>query len=162
MVQLEKVIKHALGGNHNSVRKTFLLLDSHNKGYITVQDIFAAVSQHSDLEIDYDDLKKLVMDHDKYFKKGKLNYADFTGWIGGSIQQPEGFYFRHDSRKNPSFDVNQEKLEKNKGMDRELAAKTLMRGSVFKKVVGKFKEQWKSVRKAYCDLDMKKTGQITR
>jgi hypothetical protein len=65
------------------VCKTFLKLDSKNKGYITVQDIYAAVIPHQD--VDYDDLKKLVIDNDNTFHQGKLNYADFTGWIGKSI-----------------------------------------------------------------------------
>lgn len=57
----------------------------------------------SDLKIEYDDLKKLIQDKDSH-RQGKLNYADFSRWIGSTINQPEGFYFRHDSCKNPQFD----------------------------------------------------------
>lgn len=36
--------------------------------------------------------------------KGRLGYADFSKWVGNSIHQSEGFYFRHDSVKNPAYE----------------------------------------------------------
>jgi len=39
-------------------------------------------------------------------KRGKLGYSDFSKWVGNSIHQSEGFYFRHDSIKNPQFEQN--------------------------------------------------------
>jgi len=59
----------------------------------------------NDDKIDYDDLKKLITDKDSQ-KKGMLNYSDFSRWIGSTINQSEGFYFRHDSIKNPQYDYN--------------------------------------------------------
>lgn len=59
---LDDNIKNVLSKNKTSVRRTFLKLDSNNKGYITVQDIFAAVCTH--FKIDYNDLKKLVKEKD--------------------------------------------------------------------------------------------------
>ena len=38
------------------------------------------------------------------FKKGNLCYADFSKWMGSAIHHSEGFYFRHDSIKNPVFE----------------------------------------------------------
>lgn len=29
---------------------------------------------------------------------------DFSKWLGNSIHQSEGFYFRHDSIKNPQYE----------------------------------------------------------
>ena len=40
-------------------------------------------------------------------KKGCLSYADFSKWMGVVIHQSEGFYFRHDSIKNPPFEEHQ-------------------------------------------------------
>jgi hypothetical protein len=37
-------------------------------------------------------------------KQGTLGYADFSKWVGNSIHQSEGFYFRHDSVKNPHYE----------------------------------------------------------
>ena len=39
-------------------------------------------------------------------KRGLLNYADFSRWMGVAIHQSEGFYFRHDSIKNTAFEEN--------------------------------------------------------
>jgi hypothetical protein len=46
------------------------------------------------------DLKKLMIEKDSK-KVGKLNYEDFSSWVGNSIHQSEGFFFRHDSNINP-------------------------------------------------------------
>lgn len=35
-----------------------------------------------------------------------LNYADFSRWMGVAIHQSEGFYFRHDSIRNPPYEDN--------------------------------------------------------
>lgn len=65
---------------------------------MTVEDLLQYFG--SDMNIDYNDLKKLITDKDSK-KKGQLNYSDFSKWIGSTINQAEGFYFRHDSWKNP-------------------------------------------------------------
>jgi hypothetical protein len=92
------------------VRKAFLALDSDYDGYITIEDMLRYFG--SDLKIEYDDLKKLMRDKDSK-KKGRLNYSDFSRWIGFTINQSEGFYFRHDSWKNPGFENNLVKYNKN-------------------------------------------------
>jgi hypothetical protein len=51
-------------------------------------------------EFDFKDLSKLIIDKDSK-RQGKISYADFSKWMGGVIHQSEGFYFRHDSMKNP-------------------------------------------------------------
>ena len=37
-------------------------------------------------------------------KQGKLSYTDFSKWVGNCIHSSEGFYFRHDSVKNPFYE----------------------------------------------------------
>jgi hypothetical protein len=37
-------------------------------------------------------------------KRGKLGYTDFSKWVGNCIHSSEGFYFRHDSVKNPLYE----------------------------------------------------------
>lgn len=83
-----------------SVRQAFLALDSDHDGYITVEDLLRKFGDFADLN--FNDLKKLV--HAKASKCGKISYEDFSSWVGGVIQQSEGFYFRHDSVKNPGYD----------------------------------------------------------
>jgi hypothetical protein len=38
-----------------------------------------------------------------------MNYTEFSSWMGPSIQQSEGFYFRHDSIRNPQYEAFEEK-----------------------------------------------------
>ena len=88
--------------NHfDSVRKAFLYLDQDHDGYVTVDEFWKVFGELSD--INYNDLKKLVRARDSS-GQGRINYEDFSSWVGGSIHQSEGFYFRHDSIKNPWYE----------------------------------------------------------
>jgi Ca2+-binding EF-hand superfamily protein len=95
---VEKILKDKFSNNWESVRKAFLALDTDYDGYITVEDILRYFGQEKDL--DYNDLKKLIQDKDSK-KQGKIGYTDFSKWVGNTIHLSEGFYFRHDSIKNP-------------------------------------------------------------
>ena len=78
----------------------------------------------------------------------------------------EGFYFRHDSIRNPQFDeriANNEK--KNYDKQRQLATESLTNeeinpGNLEKTVLEKIKFQWKTLRKAFMDLNTEKSGCI--
>lgn len=94
---------------YESVRKAFLELDSDRDGFITIEDILKQFGNEKDLV--YNDLKKLIIEKDTK-RIGKLNYTDFSKWLGGSIHMSESFYFRHDSIKNPGFDASQDKSKK--------------------------------------------------
>lgn len=96
--RLEKILKDKFSNNWESVRKAFLALDTDYDGYITVEDILRYFG--SDKDFSYNDLKKLITDKDSK-KVGKIGYTDFSKWVGNSIHMSEGFYFRHDSIKNP-------------------------------------------------------------
>lgn len=96
--KLDQRLKIKFGNCFESVRKAFLLLDQDYDGYITVEDILKYFGNEKDL--DFNDLKKLLVDMDSK-KKGRINYMDFSKWLGNAIHQSEGFYFRHDSIKNP-------------------------------------------------------------
>lgn len=88
------------------MRKAFLALDLDHDGFITTEDILKYFGNEKD--INYADLKKLM--EDKASKtKGKISYYDFSKWLGSAIHMSEGFYFRHDSIKNPIYEIMQEK-----------------------------------------------------
>lgn len=95
---LEAILKEKFSKNWESVRKAFLDLDGDYDGFITVEDILRHFGQDKDLN--YNDLKKIITDKDSK-KIGKIGYSDFSKWVGNTIHQSEGFYFRHDSIKNP-------------------------------------------------------------
>jgi len=73
-------------------------LDQNHDGLIEKDDI---LRYFGDDEIDQRDLQKLL--HQKS-TSGNLKYTAFTSWVGESIHHREGFYFRHDSMKNPRFE----------------------------------------------------------
>ena len=94
------------------MRKAFLGLDTDYDGFITVEDILRnfgdqttaqAKEKVSGSGINFNDLKKLIMEKDST-KTGKLGYTDFSKWVGNCIHSSEGFYFRHDSVKNPLYE----------------------------------------------------------
>lgn len=54
----------------------------------------------NETDLNFKDLNKLIQSKDTN-NQGKLSYMDFSKWLGNSIHMSEGFYFRHDSIKNP-------------------------------------------------------------
>jgi len=62
------------------VRKAFLDLDQDHDGFVTGKDILRFFGQSTN-EIDFDDLMKIIKDQDSK-KRGMLNYADFSKWMG--------------------------------------------------------------------------------
>jgi len=102
LARLEELIKVKLANNWVSVRKAFLDLDADYDGFVTVEDMVRVLGGE---EMDFKDLVKLINDKDQK-KQGKISYTDFSKWLGGVIQQSEGFYFRHDSHRNPQYDKN--------------------------------------------------------
>lgn len=99
--KLEQKLKLKFSNSFESVRKAFLELDSDRDGFITIEDILKHFGNERDLM--FNDMKKLMVDKDSK-KQGKLNYPDFSKWLGGHIHMSESFYFRHDSVKNPGYD----------------------------------------------------------
>ena len=94
------------------MRKAFLGLDTDYDGFITVEDILRNFGDQTTGQnkekirgsgINFNDLKKLIMEKDST-KRGKLGYTDFSKWVGNCIHSSEGFYFRHDSVKNPLYE----------------------------------------------------------
>lgn len=98
LIKLETRLKTKFSNCFESVRKAFLALDSDYDGYITVEDILKYFGNETDLN--FNDLKKLIVDKD-HKREGRLGYMDFSKWLGNAIHMSEGFYFRHDSIKNP-------------------------------------------------------------
>jgi gamma-glutamyltranspeptidase len=94
-------------------------------------------------------------------RKAKLNYTDFSKWLGGSIHMSESFYFRHDSIKNPGYDRAVEKLKKEADNIRK-ASDYFYKGDIEQKILDKVKFQWKTLRKAFGDLNVEKTGFISK
>jgi Ca2+-binding EF-hand superfamily protein len=110
--RLEKFLKDKFTMNWDSVRKCFLDLDTDYDGYITAEDIVRYFGSVSENDIPFQDLKKLMLDKEAPggTLSGKLSYKDFSSWVGNFIHSVQGFYFRHDSIKNPPFERRQMKF----------------------------------------------------
>ena len=132
-------------------------LDTDYDGYITVEDILRYFGQDNK-EFAFNDLKKLIMEKDST-KRGKLGYTDFSKWVGNSIHQSEGFYFRHDSVKNPQYEQNLE-TQNIRNLLKKDPCKTLTLENLDKTIIDKIKTQWKTIRKAFIDLNKQKSGFI--
>lgn len=131
-----------------------MTLDEDYNGTIGIDDLLRYFG--SDLKMDFNDLKKILKDKDSN-GKGRLNYSDFSKWIGSTINQSEGFYFRHDSWKNPGFEKNLLKYNKNfeSIQPSNIAANS---EDLEAKVLSKIQFQWKTLRKAFTNLNFDKTG----
>lgn len=128
------MLKNKFSNQWESVRKAFLALDGDYDGFITVEDILRHFGQKKDFN--YNDLKKIIMDKDSK-KLGKIGYSDFSKWLGNTIHQSEGFYFRHDSIKNPQYDKQVEKDNNNLGHSKQVASQILIDQNLEKTVLDK-------------------------
>ena len=84
---------------------------------------------------------------------GRLTYADFSKWVGNRIHNLASFIFRHDSKRNPSYEQHLKKQEQRKGRDKKMAAEALMADDVLDRLVEKMRQQWKTVKKAFHDFN---------
>jgi hypothetical protein len=125
LVALESRLKIKFSSCFESVRKAFLQLDQDYDGFITIEDILKYFGNEKDLN--YDDLTKLIQEKDST-GIGRINYQDFSKWLGSAIHMSEGFVFRHDSVKNPMFELNDLREERRKGTDRRAAQQSLLKG----------------------------------
>ena len=75
-------------------------MDTDHDGYITIEDF---LRNFSDIDVSYEDIAKLIKERDSK-KKGTLHYEDFSAWVGNCIHVVEGFFFRHDSIRNPQYE----------------------------------------------------------
>lgn len=93
---IEDQIRKRFANNWTSVRKAFLDVDTDHDGLISTEDIAKLCGGN----IDFKDLEVLIKNRD-IKREGYLNFKDFCKWMGTTIEPCEGFYFRHDSIKNP-------------------------------------------------------------
>jgi hypothetical protein len=149
MLKIERILRTKLSNNYDSVRKAFLALDADHDGFITIEDFLRNFGDNKDLR--FVDLKKLIQSKDQ-LKRGRISYEDFSAWVGNSIHMSEGFYFRHDSVKNPQYEINMRKFE-NHQVYQDKVREELTSIDLREMVIGKIRMQWKSIRKAFSDMN---------
>lgn len=108
--KLDTDLKFKLSNSYTSVRKAFLELDEAHCGYITPEQLAKFLGANKKKNFDFTLMEILVKMQTKGLKT-KVSYNDFCTWFGSTIEPTESFFFRHDSKKNPQFDINQKKTE---------------------------------------------------
>ena len=100
ITKLNSQLCFKISRNFTSVNKAFLTLDQDHDGWIEPKDLVAIYGTH--LTIDYNDLVKIMENvSSRKDGTGRLNYADFSQWMGNEIHNLASFIFRHDSKRNP-------------------------------------------------------------
>lgn len=147
ITDFERKVRARFSQRFGSVNKAFLFLDSDHDGYITIEDFMRVFG---DISVSYEDMAKLIKERDSKHV-GKLNYQDFSAWVGSSIHVSEGFFFRHDSHRNPQYEKKKLQLnERAKLLDS--ASKGQRQLNLKEKVVLKIRQQWGSILKAFKDI----------
>src|ERR1700733_8795900 len=83
---IESIIKEKVSNNWVSVKKAFLSLDENFKGYITAEEIAKLIGGASGSNrYDFNLIKMLINIRNKH-KNSRLNYTEFSAWLGGVIE----------------------------------------------------------------------------
>lgn len=93
-------------------------------------------------------------------RKGYLDFTDFSRWMGSSIQPSGGFFFRHDSVRNPQYENNLEKLLNKNEKNTKIVRDKMIQDDFMKKFIEKVQFQWRTLKKAFTDLNSARSGAI--
>ena len=158
MAKLTVFLREKFQNTWVSVRKAFLALDIDKDGEISPEDIMRFFGDAGNHLFDYYDLVKILEDLDSQ-KRGTINYNDFCRWMGGAIHKSEGFYFRHDSIKNPPCEAYLQKVKANEH-ERQAMAKKMTMQELLLQLAKKVEFQWKTLQSAFKNLNLGKSGKI--
>lgn len=159
MKKIEDLLKQKFSNNWVSIRKAFLDIDMDYDGYITAEDIARQFGKDNK-KLDFRDLRTLIRNRDSK-RKGKIDFKDFCRWMGGAIEPSETFYFRHDSLRNPQYEDNLVKQSKSSGESKKIVSDKIMNSDLMKRILDKISTQWKTLKKAFSDLNQGKNGWIS-
>lgn len=86
-------------------------LDQNSDGYIEGEDLakyLKNITLGDQEKLDYSMLELLIKLRCNQTTT-RINYNSFCAWLGSAIEPIEAFYFRHDSHRNPQYDLNMKK-----------------------------------------------------
>ena len=86
----------------------FLDIDLDQDGIVDAEDLARLLKNSVGTTLDYTMLEYLIKIRCNQ-NTTQINYNKFCQWLGSSIEPIEAFYFRHDSNKNPQYDLNMRK-----------------------------------------------------
>ena len=124
--KLDAELQKRLSNNFVSVRKAFLDLDEDHKGYITPEQLAKLLGATKRSNFDFSMLEILTKLKTKGMKT-QINYNDFCAWFGNAIEPKESFFFRHDSKKNPQFEINLAKAAAKTDVNKSKVSATIVK-----------------------------------
>ena len=130
---MESQIRAKFANNWTSVRKAFLDVDQDYDGFITAEDIAKFYGANADFK----EIQTMLRNRDSK-RVGKIDFKDFCKWMGTAIEPCEGFYFRHDSVKNPLYENNVRKQIENNAKSVQIVTDQLINNNLMKTVLEKF------------------------
>jgi Ca2+-binding EF-hand superfamily protein len=157
MTTLENNIRRIIARDYVSVRSAFLDLDQNRDGLIEPTDFIKRFGHMFDIQYEY--LESILKQNarsetTKSLAPTMINYSDFSRWLGPTIHMAEGFFFRHDSKRNPHYEVWLKENDRRKGADRQAAAKALWsEETVLDAVIAKIRQYWGKTTKCYRDFN---------
>jgi hypothetical protein len=73
------------------------------------------------------------------------------------IEPTEGFYFRHDSKKNPSYEANLAKnIFNDNTKSKQICMQSMTNSNLKSTFIDKIKSQWRYIKNAFADLSFGK------
>lgn len=148
--KLDLELKEKFQLEFTSVRKAFLAIDDNHRGYITAESFAKYLGASKRANFDFTLLEILIKLHTKGMKT-RVNYNDFCAWFGQSIEPTETFFFRHDSKKNPQFEVNMQKSIAKQYPNQHAVGAIITSDNLKEKLIQRTFAQNKSIKSAFSE-----------
>ena len=132
------------------MRRAFLELDENHSGFITAEELAKFLGASKDKNFDFTLMEILIKLRTKGMKT-KIYYNDFCSWLGSSIEPTEAFFFRHDSKKNPNYEINLMKEIEQRGPNQKNASHTITKSDLKERFVARTFSTYKTVKQAFVD-----------
>ena len=82
-------------------------------------------------------------------KATRINYNDFVTWFGNDIEPKESFFFRHDSKKNPQFEISLAKTAARTAKSKNLVSASIVQKDLKERFVARTFSQYKTLKSAF-------------
>ena len=135
-------------------------LDEEHKGFITAEQLAKFIGATKQKNFDFTLLEILVKMQTKGLKT-QVNYNDFVAWFGNSIEPTESFFFRHDSKKNPQFEINLAKTAARTADAKNMVSATIVKKDLKERFIQRCFNQYGSLKSAFVNWKVGHASHVT-
>jgi len=93
-------------------------------------------------------------------KSDRVSYSDFCSWLGSTIEPTEAFYFRHDSKKNPQYEVSILKTQDKYAVNKKVVSDIITRTNMKEKFIHRTYNQFKTLKRGFVEWKTAGTNYI--